>query len=130
MRGRCGAPSVGCAAGFSRERPLSLSEEQTGLPDPFWRALARKDVLAGLLFIVVAVLGLWISRDYPIGTALRMGTRYVPRLLFWLLLRLCAIVLVPGPRGAHGARPLSARDVSALRPVAFVTPDPLIFRVS
>ncbi len=58
---------------------MSLSEERTGLPDPFWRALARKDVLAGLLFIVVAVLGLWISRDYPIGTALRMGTGYVPR---------------------------------------------------
>src|SRR5260370_31508262 len=103
MRGRCGAPSVGCAAGFSRERPLSLSEERTGLPDPFWRALARKDVLAGLLFIVVAVLGLWVSRDYPIGTALRMGTRYVPRLLCWLLLVLGAIGLLPGLPRSPGA---------------------------
>jgi hypothetical protein len=100
------------------------------LPDPFWRALARKDVLAGLLFIVVAVLGLWISRDYPIGTALRMGTGYVPRLLCWLLLGLGAIVLVQGLRGAQGARSLSAGDVSALRPVVFVTASLVIFGVS
>src|SRR6266516_3144541 len=56
--------------------------------------LARKDVLAGLLFIVVAVLGLWISRDYPIGTALRMGTGYVPRLLCWLLFGLGPIATI------------------------------------
>ena len=36
---------------------------------PFWRLLARRDVLAGLLFVGVAALGLWFSRDYPIGTA-------------------------------------------------------------
>ena len=109
---------------------MSLREERTDLPDPFWRALARKDVLAGLLFIVVAVLGLWISRDYPIGTALRMGTGYVPRLLCWLLLGLGAIVLVQGLRGAQGARPLSAGDVSALRPVVFVTASLVIFGLS
>ena len=109
---------------------MSLREERTDLPDPFWRALARKDVLAGLLFIVVAVLGLWISRDYPIGTALRMGTGYVPRLLCWLLLGLGAIVLVQGLRGAQGARSLSAGDVSALRPVVFVTASLVIFGVS
>src|SRR5438105_15907974 len=60
--------------------------------------LARKDVLAGLLFIAVAVLGLWVSRDYPIGTALRMSTGYVPRLLCWILMGLGAAVLVQGLR--------------------------------
>src|SRR5436190_13141983 len=60
--------------------------------------LARKDVLAGVLFIGVALLGLWISRDYPVGTALRMGTGYVPRLLCWALLGLGVIVLVQGLR--------------------------------
>jgi putative tricarboxylic transport membrane protein len=98
------------------------------LPDPFWRAIARKDVLAGLLFIVVAVLGLWISRDYPIGTALRMGTGYVPRLLCWLLLGLGAIVLVQGLREAQGT--LSSGDVSALRPVIFVTASLVVFGLS
>ena len=109
---------------------MSLREERTDLPDPFWRALARKDVLAGLLFIVVAVLGLWISRDYPIGTALRMGTGYVPRLLCWLLLGLGAIVLVQGLREAQDARPLSSADVSASRPVIFVTASLVIFGLS
>ena len=61
--------------------------------------LARKDVLAGLLFSGVAVFGLWLSRDYPIGTALRMGTGYVPRLLCWVLFGLGAIVLLQGLAG-------------------------------
>src|SRR5215510_6760132 len=92
--------------------------------------LARTDVLAGLLFIAVAVLGLWISREYPIGTALRMGTGYVPRLLCWLLLGLGAVVLVQGLREAQGARALSSSDVSALRPVVFVTASLVIFGLS
>jgi hypothetical protein len=53
-------------------------------PSP-WDTLARADVLSGLLFIAVAALGLWISRDYAVGTALRMGTGYVPRLLCWMV---------------------------------------------
>jgi putative tricarboxylic transport membrane protein len=109
---------------------LSLREGQSNLADPFWRVLARKDVLAGLLFIAVAVLGLWFSRDYPIGTALRMGTGYVPRLLCWLLLSLGAVVLVQGLREAQGAGSLSSGDVSALRPLVFVTASLVIFGVS
>jgi putative tricarboxylic transport membrane protein len=60
--------------------------------------LAQKDVLAGLMFMAIAVLGLWLSRNYPIGTALRMGTGYVPRLLCWILLVLGGLVLIQGLR--------------------------------
>lgn len=109
---------------------MSLREEHSNLHAPFWRMLARKDVLAGLLFIAVAVLGLWISRDYPIGTALRMGTGYVPRLLCWLLFGLGVIVLVQGLREAQDARALSSDDVSALRPLVFVTASLVIFGLS
>jgi putative tricarboxylic transport membrane protein len=109
---------------------LSVGGEQNDLPHPVWRALTRRDVLAGLLFIGVAVLGLWLSRDYPIGTALRMGTGYVPRLLCWLLLGLGAVVLVQGLREAQDVRPLSSSDVSALRPVIFVTASLVIFGLS
>jgi putative tricarboxylic transport membrane protein len=109
---------------------LSVGGEQNDFPHPFWRMLARRDVLAGLLFIGVAVLGLWLSRDYPIGTALRMGTGYVPRLLCWLLLGLGAVVLVQGLREPQDARPLSSSDVSALRPVIFVTASLVIFGLS
>jgi len=63
-----------------------------------WDILARADVLSGLLFIAIAAFGLWASRNYPVGTALRMGTGYMPRLLCWLLLGLGAIVLAQGLR--------------------------------
>ncbi len=109
---------------------MSLGKEQSNSPHTFWRMLARKDVLAGLLFIAIAALGLWLSRDYPIGTALRMGTGYVPRLLCWLLLGLGVVVLVQGLREAQDARPLSAGDISALRPVIFVTASLVIFGLS
>ena len=62
------------------------------------RILARKNVLAGLMFIGIAALGLVVSRHYPVGTALRMGTGYVPRLLCWLLMGLGAAILVQGLR--------------------------------
>ena len=109
---------------------MSLGEGQNNLPNPFWRMLARRDVLAGLLFIGVAVLGLWLSRDYPIGTALRMGTGYVPRLLCWLLFGLGAVVVVQGLREAQDARALSSGDVSALRPIIFFTASLVIFGLS
>jgi hypothetical protein len=109
---------------------LSVGGEQNDLPHPFWRMLARRDVLAGLLFISVALLGLWLSRDYPIGTALRMGTGYVPQLLCWLLFGLGAVVLVQGLREVQDARPLSSSDISALRPVIFVTASLVIFGLS
>jgi putative tricarboxylic transport membrane protein len=109
---------------------LSLDEGQSNLPHPFWRMLGRKDVLAGLLFIAVAVLGLWLSRDYPVGTALRMSTGYVPRLLCWFLFGLGAVVLVQGLREAQDARSLLSGDVSALRPIIFVTASLVIFGLS
>ena len=78
-----------------------------------WRLLARRDVLAGLLFVGVALLGLWLSRDYP-----------------WILLGLGAVVLVQGLRAAQAERPLSSADMSAWRPVIFVTASLVIFGLS
>lgn len=63
-----------------------------------WYSLGRADVLSGLLFIAIAAFGLWASHSYPVGTALRMGTGYMPRLLCWLLLGLGVIVLAQGLR--------------------------------
>jgi hypothetical protein len=65
---------------------------------PALRVLARKNVLAGLLFIAIAALGLWVSRSYPTGTALRMGTGYVPRLLCWILMGLGIAIFIQGLR--------------------------------
>jgi putative tricarboxylic transport membrane protein len=112
------------------DRRLSLEQERMNSLHRFWRMLARKDVLAGLLFIGMAVFGLWLSRDYPIGTALRMGTGYVPRLLCWLLFGLGVVVLVQGLREAQDSRALSSADVSAWRPLVFVTASLVIFGLS
>jgi putative tricarboxylic transport membrane protein len=71
------------------------------------RMLRRKNVLAGLMFIGVAAFGLWVSRNYPIGTALSMGTGYVPRLLCWILLGLGIIILVQGLRETATGHPHS-----------------------
>src|SRR5256885_17016945 len=85
----------------------------------FRQIVIRKDVLAGLLFCAIALLGLFVSRDYLVGTALRMGTGYVPRLLCWMLLALGAVVLLQGLRAAESERP-QASDASASRPLIFV----------
>jgi hypothetical protein len=88
--------------------------------------IARKDVLAGLLFCAIALIGLIVSREYPMGTALRMGTGYVPRLLCWILLALGALVLVQGLRNAQPQWIASAGG-SAWRPVIFVTASLVLF---
>jgi hypothetical protein len=88
--------------------------------------LRRKNVLSGLMFIAIAAIGLWASRNYPVGTALRMSSGYVPRLLCWLLAGLGVIVLVQGvlethpPEPAHEPTPEDG-VIAQLRPVAVVT---------
>jgi hypothetical protein len=75
------------------------------------RAVSRQDFWAGVLFVLVAGLGLWLSRDYPVGTALRMGTGYLPRLLCWLLLAMGVATLLGGflSRDAQTVEPIHWR---------------------
>jgi hypothetical protein len=90
--------------------------------------LARKNVLAGLMFIAIAALGLWVSRDYPIGTALRMGTGYVPRLLCWILMGLGAAVLVQGLREKDA--PPERTSWRQLMPIVVVTTSLIAFALA
>ena len=97
-------------------------------PHPLLRLVRRKNVLAGLMFIGIAAFGLWASRHYPVGTALRMSTGYVPRLLCWILMGLGAIVLWQGLREADAPAPAAApdapsepREIAKLRPAVVVT---------
>lgn len=84
-------------------------------PRPRWvRVMTRADVMSGLLFIIVAGIGLAVSWNYPIGTAVRMGTGYVPRLMLWILLALGIVVLTLGLRGRdddESAPPLDWRPL-------------------
>ncbi len=73
-----------------------MSEPVMHPPVPWLHVFGRRNVLAGLLFVLIAALGLYVSRNYPVGTALRMGTGYVPRLLCWLLLALGGLIAGQG----------------------------------
>jgi putative tricarboxylic transport membrane protein len=118
---------------------VTTDDPQLSSPHPALRILTRKNVLAGLMFIAVAALGLWLSRSYPVGTALRMGTGYMPRLLCWILMGLGAIVLVQGLRQADGgASKINASDIDTpptgalaqLWPIVVVTASLVAFGLS
>src|ERR1700704_509973 len=91
------------------------------------RPLKRKNVLAGLVFMSVALLGLFLSRNYPLGTILRMGTGYVPRLLCWVLLALGAAVTLVG---ALGADDRFSEDGSPWRSLLFVPLSLIVFALT
>jgi hypothetical protein len=52
----------------------------------------NQDFVSGLMFLGFGIAGLWFARDYPMGSALRMGPGYVPRLLCWGLVVLGVVI--------------------------------------
>ena len=57
-----------------------------------------KDFWAGLLFVGLGILAVWVGSRYPLGTAARMGPGYFPRTLGLLLMFLGAIIAFRGVR--------------------------------
>lgn len=78
----------------------------------------NKDVLAGLLFIVIGALAVAIAGDYPMGSAMRMGPGYFPTVLGGILLLFGVYVMIRGIRsgerikGEWGWRPLALITLS------------------
>jgi len=64
-----------------------------------WRT--NKDLWAGLMYIGTGALGMWIARDYPFGSALRMGPGYFPTVLGGIMVAMGIYVLVLGLRKDH-----------------------------
>ena len=56
----------------------------------------NRDFLAGLMFIVIGGTAMIMSRDYPFGSALRMGPGYFPSVLGGILVVFGIWVLVQG----------------------------------
>lgn len=56
----------------------------------------NKDFLAGLMFIVVGCGAMWMARDYPFGSALRMGPGYFPTVLGGLVTLGGIVVMIEG----------------------------------
>jgi hypothetical protein len=48
----------------------------------------QQDLGAGLLFLAIALFALWVARDYPVGTSVRMSSGYFPRVLCFVLIGL------------------------------------------
>ena len=64
-----------------------------------WRT--NKDLWAGLMYIGTGALGMWIARDYPFGSALRMGPGYFPSVLGGIMVLMGIYVLALGLRKHH-----------------------------
>jgi hypothetical protein len=79
--------------------------------NPDWRN--NRDLIAGLLFIVLGGLAVVLARDYPFGTTIRMGPGYFPTVLGFILLLFGVTVLARGIRsgekvkGEWGWKPLA-----------------------
>lgn len=56
----------------------------------------NKDFLAGLMFIGIGGIAMIIARDYPFGSALRMGPGYFPTVLGGILAVFGVWVLIQG----------------------------------
>jgi putative tricarboxylic transport membrane protein len=59
-----------------------------------WRN--NRDFFAGLTYIVTGAVGMWIARDYPFGSALRMGPGYFPSVLGGMMIAFGIAVLLMG----------------------------------
>jgi hypothetical protein len=59
-----------------------------------WRS--NRDFFAGLLYILTGAVGMWIARDYPFGSALRMGPGYFPSVLGGMMIAFGVAVLLMG----------------------------------
>lgn len=56
----------------------------------------NKELLAGLMFIIVGCTAMYIAKDYPFGSALRMGPGYFPTVLGGLVAVGGVIVFIEG----------------------------------
>lgn len=87
--------------------------------------LLRADVLSGLMFMGVGALGLFLARNLDVGTAVNMGTAYMPRLCCFALIALGAFILMGGllPSGSDqigDGQPISWRSLILVPAAVFV----------
>ncbi len=62
-----------------------------------------KDFLAGLLFLAIGAAAMVVARNYPFGTAMRMGSGYFPTVLGGILVLFGAFLMARGARSSARA---------------------------
>ena len=77
--------------------------------------LGNKDFLAGIVFVLIGLLAVAVARDYPFGTAMRMGSGYFPTVLGGILILLGAWVIARGLRSAD-----KVKGEWGWKPLAFI----------
>jgi hypothetical protein len=60
------------------------------------RIRGAQDFFAGVMFVAFGALALYLAREYPFGSAMRMGPGYFPTVLGGILTVLGGILLVKG----------------------------------
>ena len=79
------------------------------------KPFVNQDSLAGLMFAAFGALGLWLGRNYGMGTSARMGPGYLPTILCVGMILLGAVIAFRGI--SIGAGPVAALR---LRPIVAV----------
>jgi len=82
----------------------------------------NRDLIAGLLFIVLGALAAVLARDYPFGTTMRMGPGYFPTMLGGILLVFGATILLRGIRSGE-----TVKGDWGVRPLAWITLSIVLF---
>jgi hypothetical protein len=59
---------------------------------------SNRDFFAGLMYIVTGAAAIWMARDYPFGSALRMGPGYFPIVLSGIMVVFGIYVMAQGFR--------------------------------
>lgn len=59
-----------------------------------WRN--NRDFFAGVFYILLGTLGMFMARDYPFGSALRMGPGYFPSVLGGMMIAFGVAVMMMG----------------------------------
>jgi putative tricarboxylic transport membrane protein len=76
------------------------------------RIKGGQDLATALLFAAIGALGLWVGRDYPMGSPVRLGTGVFPYILCWCLIGTGAIIALKALlRGGATLAPWAWRPV-------------------
>jgi len=83
-----------------------------------WRN--NRDFWAGFLYILLGAVGMWMARDYPFGSALRMGPGYFPSVLGGMMIAFGVAVMLMGVKNNEKIKPGFSWRALIILPIATV----------
>ena len=83
-----------------------------------WRY--NRDFFAGLFYIILGGIAMWMARDYPFGSALRMGPGYFPSVLGGIMIAFGVAVMLMGVKNNEKIKPGFSFRALVVLPIATV----------